>query len=130
MCDLVKISEFLPIGEDSRGSTSKFSIPRKQDNYIYMTRKAGTLSGNTYHEGKSAATNPKIFLLLSGTIKLSYRKVGNDDLNSIEISHPSTIEIQPFVTHKIEAITDISILECNSIEDIKNDRFRENVEVI
>jgi len=125
--DLVKIINFTKIGEDERGLTSSFKLCRRQDDFIFLTRKLGSISGNTYHEGIFAATNPKVFVLLTGKIRLSYRKIGGDDISEIIISNQNIIEISPNVTHQIEAITDISMLEANSIEDISNDRMRENV---
>ena len=125
--DLVKIKEFNIIGSDDRGITTDFNIPRKQDQFIFLTRKSGSLSGNTYHQGKSLATNPKIFLLLNGSIRLSYRKIGETLVNSIVIDKPSTIEISTMVTHKVEAISDIMMVECNSIADIQSDRNKEDV---
>jgi len=127
MDNLVKIKEFNIIGSDDRGITTDFNIPRKQDQFIFLTRKSGSLSGNTYHQGKSLATNPKIFLLLNGSIRLSYRKIGETLVNSIVIDKPSTIEISTMVTHKVEAISDIMMVECNSIADIQSDRNKEDV---
>lgn len=125
--NLVKIIPFDCIGEDQRGVTKKYSLPRNQSDFIYLTRKAGSISGNTYHLGANSGTNPKIFILLSGVIKFSYRKVGTEHVNIDTIESPSMIEVLPMVTHKVEAISDIQMLECNSIEDIHNDRVREDV---
>lgn len=123
----VKIKKFDVIGEDERGLTAEFSIPRKQDEFIFITRKRNSTSGNTYHEGKSTATNPKIFILLLGDITLSYRKIGTINKYSELIQSPAVIEISPYVTHKIEAQNDFLLLECNSIKDIHNDRIKEEV---
>ena len=125
--NLVKITPFDCIGEDQRGVTKKYSLPRNQSDFIYLTRKAGSISGNTYHLGKNSGTNPKVFVLLSGVIKFSYRKVGTDYVNIDTVESPALIEVLPMVTHKVEAISDIQILECNSIEDIQNDRVKEDV---
>lgn len=124
---VVKVTKLNNVGKDSRGLTANFFLPRKQAEFIFITRKASTLSGNTYHEGKHPATNPKIFVLLSGMIRLSYRKIGSNEKFSIEIDFPATIEISPFVTHKVEVLTDCILLECNSISDIQNDRVKENI---
>lgn len=127
MEQLVQIRKFSPVGEDPRGLTAEFCLPRKQNEFIFITRKAGTLSGNTYHEGKSSATNPKMLILLAGKIIFSYRKIGTDKKYSEEISEPVFIEISPHVTHSIEGLSDFVMLECNSINDIQNDRIKENV---
>ena len=127
MTELVQIRTFTAIGEDARGLTAEFSLPRKQDEFIFITRKAGSLSGNTFHQGKNPATNPKLFILLSGSLNISYRKIGTDTKHTTCVESPSLIQILPNVTHNIEALTDIIILECNSIKDIQNDRVKEEV---
>ena len=124
MDNWVKIVKFNQIGKDERGETLDFSLPRKQSDFIFVTRKAGSISGNTYHEGKSPATNPKIFLLLQGEIKLSYRHKDHAQLKQDKVSAPCALQIQPFVAIKVEALTDIAMLECNSIADIQDDRVR------
>ena len=127
--NLVKIKQFTSIGEDERGLTAQFSLPRQQDNFIFITRNAGSLSGNTWHEGKTPATNPKIFILLDGNIKLSWRKINTAETYQANIMAPATIEVSPHVTHNVEALSDCKIIECNSLGDILNDRHRENVQV-
>jgi len=128
--ELVRVTPFNLIGEDERGTTADFSLPRKQDQFIFIIRKKGTVSGNTYHEGKSEATNPKIFLLLSGKIIFSYRKVSEKQVTTETIQAPAMIEIAPYVTHQVEVIEEALLLECNAISDIQNDRIRENVEIL
>lgn len=127
MQKLVEIKRFTPVGEDERGVTAEFSLCRKQDNFMFLTRKKGSLSGNTYHEGKSSATHPKTFVLLSGQISFSYRKIGTEEKHTEIIASPAIIEVSPYVTHKVEVLTDSIFLECNSINDIQNDRIREEV---
>lgn len=125
--NLVLINEFVFLGQDNRGLTSEFRLPRNQYEFIYITRKKGSVSGNTYHHGKKIATNPKIFILLGGKILLSYRKIGDVVKYQKEIITPSVIQISPYVTHKVEALEDFLILECNSIQDIQEDRTKEEV---
>lgn len=125
--EFVRIKKFNVVGEDDRGLTAEFSLPRKQDHFVMITRKASSVSGNTYHEGKQPATNPKLFILLMGKIRFSYRKVGNTTQYCEIIEAPATIEVSPYVTHKVEAISDLIILEGNSIKDIQSDRIREEV---
>ncbi|MED7787589.1 hypothetical protein [Francisella sp. 19X1-34] len=126
---IVKIIPFNMIGEDERGITSSFKLCRQQDNFIFITRKSGSISGNTFHKGLSDATNPKVFVLLTGKIKFSYRDINSNDIHEKIIEGQNLIEVFPNVTHQVEAITDIIILEANSIQDIANDRERLNVYV-
>ena len=122
----VKITTLNKLGQDERGSTYTFSI-RETSNFIVAKRKSETLSGNTYHEGKNRGTNPKMFVLVQGEIEFRYRHIEEKESHKIEIMEPSIIEIQPFVTHAVWALSDIIMLECNSIEDIQADRHRLNV---
>lgn len=87
----VEIIAMNKLGDDARGATYDFSIP-SNDNFIFITLKSGSLSGNTYHEGKSAATNPKTFILLSGIIKFRYRNITKAEHKEVEISKPSIIQ--------------------------------------
>ena len=125
--ELVRIKKFDVVGTDERGLTAEFSLSRKQAEFVFITRKGKSVSGNTYHEGKNVATNPKMFILLSGDITLSYRKIGTAEKYSELIQAPAVIEISPYVTHKVEALCDFILLECNSIKDIQNDRIRDEV---
>ncbi len=124
MTEPVKITPLHEIGKDDRGSTATFSLPRTQSQFISIFRRAGSISGNTYHEGKNPGTNPKIFVLLQGTIHFSYRHKDEPNAQEITLANPSVIEITPFVTHQVEALSDILILECNSIDDIQKDRCK------
>jgi hypothetical protein len=125
----VIVSPFDCVGSDERGTTHSFSI-RETSNFISIRRKKGTLSGNTYHLGKSSMTNPKIFVLLLGEIIFRYRHISWDKHIELEVTKPSQIHVFPEVTHSIEALEDILLLECNSISDIQNDRTREEVVIL
>tara|TARA_R110002126_G_scaffold222359_1_gene367530 strand:- start:5756 stop:6151 length:396 start_codon:yes stop_codon:yes gene_type:complete len=117
------------LGKNDKGDTFSFSI-RETENFIYIHRKKGTLSGNTYHTGVSRFTNPKLFVLLSGKIVFRYRHIEDSNHEEVVISEPSIIEVFPQVTHSVEAVDDIFMLECNSIADIEDDRHREDVIVV
>lgn len=122
----IQVEKMNSIGQDDRGSTFDFSV-KGRENYIYIKRKAGTTSGNTYHKGANNATSPKTFVILSGELKFCFRHVQEKIPHSIIIREPCKIYVQPFVIHSVEALTDIHLLECNSINDIKSDRYFANV---
>jgi hypothetical protein len=126
MTDYVKIKPLHLIAEDERGATYDYGLPGRE-NFVFITRKAGAVSGNTYHEGKSKMTNPKTFVLLTGSLEFSYRHIDEMTHQVVVVDQPSIIEVVPRVTHAVKAITDIAILECNSLQDIVNDRHRELV---
>lgn len=124
----IKVTKLHLVGQDDRGATYDYSLKNRND-FVFITRKAGTTSGNTYHEGKSPTTNPKTFVLLTGELEFSYRHIDERSHQVVVVTEPCIIEVEPNVTHSVKAITDIAILECNSITDIVNDRHREAVVV-
>lgn len=124
---LVKIKPFNVLGNDPKGITASFSLPRKQADFIFIQRNAGSISGHTYHEGKNEGTNPKTFILTSGEIEFSYREVSTLQKKTIKVIAPSLIEVKPNVVHSVYALTDITIFECNSISNIQEDRIKEEV---
>lgn len=123
----VAIIKFNELGHDERGTTSNFALPRKQDDFIYMTRAAGSLSGNTYHQGKNDGTNPKMFILVNGELELNYRITSEKEAHQLIVQAPALIKVKPYVIHSIKALTNIIILECNSIKDIQDDRIKEQI---
>ncbi|KTD20981.1 Uncharacterised protein [Legionella lansingensis] len=123
----VVMKEFNLLGEDERGITQEFSLPRKQKDFIFITRKKGSISGNSYHTGKSIVTNPKTFILLSGQIEFSYRTKSAADKTLQIINAPMIIEVQPHTVHAVKALTDIILIECNSIAEIRDDIIKEAV---
>lgn len=122
----INITPMHQLGKDERGSTHDYRI-RPSADFILIKRKAGSVSGNSYHEGKAAAFNPKIFVLLDGTAEFTYRHIDDQDHSVTDVHGPAVVEIQPFVTHAVRALTDITLLECNSIADVQQDRIREDV---
>ena len=122
----VHVKPITKLGEDERGATYDFKTKRTGD-FMLVQRKAGTVSGNSYHTGKNAGTNPKTFILLAGSIQVFYRHVDTDQVGSIIVSEPAIIEVRPFVIHAVKGITDFQMLEANSIEDIREDRIRETI---
>lgn len=122
----IKVTPIHLIGEDERGTTHDFSI-RESSDFVLIQRKAGTISGNSYHEGKKKGTSPKTFVLLLGTILFKYRHIEDKQYHETMIEYPAIIEVKPLVTHSVEALSDISMLECNSIQEIQADRIIEAV---
>lgn len=114
------------VGEDQRGKTYDYQLLNRVD-YIFLIRKAGSISGNAYHAGKVANTNPKTFVLLSGKIEFLYRHIDESEHHMVVLEQPCIITVKPKVTHAVRAITDMSMLEANSIEDLRLDRERELV---
>ncbi len=53
-----------------------------------------------------------------------------DSVKSISVTEPSIIEVQPYVIHAVYAVTDFTMLEASSVEDVRQDRIREDILVI
>ncbi|MGQ3891889.1 polysaccharide biosynthesis C-terminal domain-containing protein [Legionella sp. CNM-4043-24] len=123
----VRIREFSKLGEDERGSTFELDLQSRRDRFIFITRRQGSISGNTWHQGQFASTSPKLFLLLSGSMRFSWRRIDEDQIVTHQLSAPCIVEVDARVTHQVEALSDISLLECNSLADIQQDRVPEPV---
>ncbi len=115
------------IGEDSRGASFSFALPRGQSEFLMIERKKGSLSGNTYHEGKVSGTSPKIFILLKGQLQFNYRYNSDAQSYTSIVDSPAMITVLPGTVHNVVAMTDIKILECNSLDDIRKDVVRMKV---
>ena len=70
--NFVSVKAIKKIGEDERGQTSVFSLPRKQDQFVFIERHPNTMSGNTYHEGQNEGTSPKVFVFLQGKFNVIF----------------------------------------------------------
>lgn len=124
----VKVTPIHKLGQDERGETYEFKT-KKTGDFMLIQRKAGSISGNSYHEGKNPGTAPKTFIVLSGRLEFSYRHVDSDDVRRLIIGQPSIIEVQPRVTHAVKALTDFTMLEANSVADIREDRVMQVVDM-
>lgn len=123
---MITIREFNDIGYDDRGETKSFAV-KDYGQFIYLTRKKGSLCGNSYHRGINEGTRLKTFILLQGEVVVHYRRVDSSTIESIRVVAPSIIEVEPFVVHNMYMESDVMILENSSIADIKEDVIRENV---
>ncbi|WP_341664589.1 hypothetical protein [Vibrio sp.] len=123
---MITVKEFNSIGSDERGETKSFSV-KDYGQFVYLTRKKGSLCGNTYHKGVNQGTRLKTFVLLQGEVTVNYRHVDSSEVENIKVSAPSLIEVEPFIVHNIYVESDALILENNSITDIQEDVIREKV---
>ena len=123
--NFIKTTPLHFVGSSNRGDAYDYTMMR--NDCVLIRRHKGTMSGNTYHKGISQGTNPKTFVILSGQIEFLYRHIESDAHQSQLINKPSIIEVQPYVTHAVKALTDIVMLECNSIAEIEKDRYRLDV---
>lgn len=120
MIEGVVISPLNKAGENDNGSTYTFESNRMGE-LMLGYRKAGSVSGRHWHEGYSVQKNPEILLLLQGEARLTVRNIFTKQGASEHIKAPCRVEIYPNVWHAIEAVTDITFLELNSISQHASD---------
>jgi hypothetical protein len=62
--------------------------------------------------------------LLSGKVNLHWCPMDESELRTEIIEAPARIEIAIRIWHELEAITDCSFIELNTLEDVKRDSVR------
>ena len=110
-------------GADERGRNFDWETFRT-GNFILCYRNAGSSSGQHYHEGKSDYKNPEIMYLLSGKAAIHWCPLDEDQLRTDIIEAPAKVEIPVRIWHELEAITDCSFIELNTLDDVKIDSVR------
>ncbi len=116
----VQIERLKPFANDKRGRT--YELPGGvADGHLLAFRKAGSVSGNHWHEGRSKGKDPEILLLVSGEIELMARDLKTNEELKVAVEAPARITIHPNVLHTLTANTDCCFLEFNSLEEHKAD---------
>jgi len=108
---------------DERGSLHYFSTDRTGE-FLLVYRKAGTISGQHYHKGKSPGKNPEEMLLVQGSITMHWKNLETNESDTITIEAPSRVIIESNVWHEVKALTDIIFIELNSLEEGSEDTYR------
>lgn len=117
---MYEIHEIRHLSSNESGSTYAMASI-KSEGYLLASRKAGSISGNHWHTGKSAAKNPESLLLISGSVRLNFQHIETGEKAEIIVEAPRLIKIYPQVLHTLEAQTDIIFFEFNSLEEHKAD---------
>lgn len=110
-------------GQDERGQNFDWQCFRT-GTFIFCTRKAGSSSGQHYHQGNSEYKNPEIMYLLTGTADIHWSPLHASDIRTIRVEAPARIEIPVMIWHELEAVTDCTFIELNSLEDVRADSVR------
>ncbi len=110
-------------GEDNRGKNFDWQTFRT-GTFILCYRNAGSSSGQHYHLGNSEYKNPEIMYLLSGKAYLHWCPLEENELRTDVIEAPAKVEIPVRIWHELEAITDCSFIELNTLDDVKIDSVR------
>ena len=108
---------------DERGALHYFSTNRTGE-FLLVYRKAGTISGQHYHKGKSPGKNPEEMLLVQGSITMNWKNLGTEEQGTITIEAPSRVIIEANVWHEVKALTDIIFIELNSLVEGSQDTYR------
>jgi dTDP-4-dehydrorhamnose 3,5-epimerase-like enzyme len=107
---------------DERGALHYFSTNRTGE-FLLVYRKAGTISGQHYHKGKSPGKNPEEMLLVQGSITMNWKNLGTEEQGTITIEAPSRVIIEANVWHEVKALTDIIFIELNSLVEGSEDTY-------
>ena len=108
---------------DQRGALHYFSTNRTGE-FLLVYRKAGTISGQHYHKGKSPGKNPEEMLLVQGSITMNWKNLDTEEQGTITIEAPSRVIIEANVWHEVKALTDIIFIELNSLVEGSEDTYR------
>ena len=108
---------------DERGALHYFSTNRTGE-FLLVYRKAGTISGQHYHKGKSAGKNPEEMLLVQGRLTMNWKNLNTEEKGSLTIEAPSRVIIEANVWHEVKALTDIIFIELNSLVEGSEDTYR------
>jgi tellurite resistance-related uncharacterized protein len=108
---------------DERGALHYFSTNRTGE-FLLVYRKAGSISGQHYHKGKSVGKNPEEMLLLQGSITMNWKNLETNITDTITIEAPSRVIIKANVWHEVKALTDIIFIELNSLAEGSEDTYR------
>ncbi|MCB0739017.1 MAG: hypothetical protein KDC92_16025 [Bacteroidetes bacterium] len=118
----VLIAELDLIGKKDTGSTYFFNTDGMTTGMIGY-RTANSVSGRHYHKGLSQTKNPETFLLITGTIKLRCINTQTNQDQTWTVAAPKKVQFSPLIWHEVEALTDISFIELNSLQEHIDDTF-------
>ena len=108
---------------DERGALHYFNTNRTGE-FLLVYRKAGTISGQHYHKGKSAGKNPEEMLLVQGSLLMEWKNLLTEEIGNLTIEAPSRVIIEANVWHEVKAMTDIIFIELNSLAEGSEDTYR------
>jgi len=104
------------ISENEKASTFRIDL-NSQNEGILGFRKAGTVFGGHFHEGKSASKAPEKLTLIEGVLVMTCKNMQNQQEVVFHVKAPVSIEIYPFIWHKLHALTNVVFIEMNSLEE-------------
>lgn len=122
-----KVEPLNKIGDNERGCTWLFDNERTGE-LMMGYRVKGSLSGKHYHEGRSPQKSPEIFLLVHGEMEVYAKNLKTGEEIRERYTAPCRMEIGPYVWHEVVALTDISFIEFNSLQQhIDDTRYEKEI---
>ena len=112
----VQITKLDIVKKDQKGFVFEFDN-RKTDKLLLIKRKKGTISGGHYHTGKNKLKDPETLVMIDGKYKLILKNIKTKQESTKTYQAPIMFKIDPYIYHAIEALTDIIMLDMNSIKD-------------
>ena len=112
----VKVIKLEVVKKDNKGLVFEFDN-RKSSKLLLIKRKKGTISGGHYHTGKNKLKDPETLIMIDGKFKLILKNIKTKQESTKTYQAPIMFKIDPFIYHTIEALTDIIMLDMNSIKD-------------
>lgn len=120
---MITVEPFKFISLTDRGTTYTFDSPRT-GNFIFCTRKAGSINGSHYHKGIEQLKDPELFYLFTGKGVVRLLNLHTQERKEVEVEGPCRITFPKNIWHELEALTDICFMECNSLEQHARDTFK------
>lgn len=119
----VKIIDLDLVKSDEKGDMFEFEN-RNAPSMILIKRKKGTMSGAHYHTDENEWKNPETVILIEGKIELHLKNVKTGEEFKQVYDKPTKFKIDPFIYHAIKALTDIILIDMNSVKDDKLGRIK------
>lgn len=119
----VEIQAFNLIGENEKGSTFSVNAVEKARGGLAIYRKKDVVFGGHYHRGTSPGKKPETMLLLSGKMNMRCENIHTEEKGEWQVEAPCTIKIGPEIWHEVKALSQVIIVELNSLEEHSTDTY-------
>lgn len=120
---MITVEPFEFISRTEKGETYQLQSTRTGI-FVFGTRKAGSVNGSHYHKGNTPNKNPELFYLFTGKGLVRLVDLHTKEKKEVILEGPCRVTFPPFIWHELEALTDISFMECNSLAEHAADTYR------
>jgi hypothetical protein len=115
----VEIIDIDLIKKDKKGLFYEFEN-RDAKSMLLIKRYKWTISWDHYHTDENKWKNPETIILVSGKIELELKNIKTGEKFKQIFNKPTKFKIKSYIYHAIKALTDIIIIDMNSLKDDKN----------